>query len=205
MKPYNSKLKMVIMGDTNVGKTSIITRISKDTFGDALLTIGASFLTYDYNYIRYEIWDTAGSEKFLALSPMYSRGSHISLLVYDLSNLESINRLQKYFKIIEHNTCNQSKIIVIGNKLDLINVKDLLQTQKNIVDKIKNMTSLKIETFLYVSAKNCDNIDVLNNTFTKIGESLALNSMLSIDKNIIYLDDMVDSTAIDNAYFDCGC
>jgi Ras-related protein Rab-22 len=121
--------KVVLLGESGVGKTSIISRFINDTFEEGLVTTtGASyagkdmeFKDYQNQVIRFEIWDTAGQEKYRSLAQIFYKDAAIAILVYDITNEESFEEIQKYW----YNQLKEcaSKDIIIGlaaNKCDLI-------------------------------------------------------------------------------------
>ena len=138
--------KLVIMGESGVGKTSFALRLVKNEFYDNVeSTIGGAFFTYciDHNNTKYkfEIWDTAGQEKYRSLAPMYYRGAKVALIFYSITSAKSfdiavewINELKRY--------SNNTIIIVIGNKSDLshlrqVNYETALETITSKMDNIK--------------------------------------------------------------------
>ena len=96
--------KVVLIGESGVGKTSIINRYISDTFSSVLTaTPGASFTNKkifmkDYNQsIKYEIWDTAGQEKYRALAKVFYKNASVCILVYDICRKESFENLKNYW------------------------------------------------------------------------------------------------------------
>lgn len=166
----STKLKTVFVGNTSTGKTSIITRLLRNEFTTTDSTIGSSFFVLDNEDIRYEIWDTAGGERFMALAPMYSRNSHIMIMVYDLDDLSTIDRLQYYFNMIEK-FIRMPKIIVIGNKTDLVSEKYLDHIKTFNMRKIENMTKEPLE-FIYTSAKTGNGIAEFRQLLMSYGDML---------------------------------
>uniref|UniRef100_A0A6B2LHQ4 Uncharacterized protein n=1 Tax=Arcella intermedia TaxID=1963864 RepID=A0A6B2LHQ4_9EUKA len=115
--------KIVLLGDTGVGKTSIALRFTNDTFQPRTNpTIGASFLmksmTVDDRKLKLQIWDTAGQERFRSLAPMYYRGASAALLVYDLTSPFSFNKVKEWVNELKINVPDDIIIVVVGNKLD---------------------------------------------------------------------------------------
>jgi len=117
--------KVVMLGASGVGKSSLVLRFVLDKFSDATeATIGAAFLTKsivceDYT-LKFEIWDTAGQERFKSLAPMYYRNSRVAIVVYDVSNPESFEKAKEWieeFRAAEQNT--ERVIALVGNKADL--------------------------------------------------------------------------------------
>ena len=103
--------KVVLIGESGVGKTSIIARYMTNTFSTTLTTTaGANFTTKtvfleeENQSIKYEIWDTAGQEKFRSIVKNYYIGSTAAILVYDITNRESFNKVVNYWykEIKEH-------------------------------------------------------------------------------------------------------
>ena len=116
--------KIVLLGESSVGKSSISIRFSKDQFSDFQeSTIGAAFLTKtmtqsDGDSIRFEIWDTAGQERYHSLAPMYYRGAKASIVVYSITSKESFERAKLWVSELKHN-CDNMVICLMGNKSDL--------------------------------------------------------------------------------------
>lgn len=116
--------KTVIIGHFSVGKTSIIQKFVTNKFNDnEEPTIGAAFLTKtiqsDSTTYKYEIWDTAGQERYRTLVPMYYRGAHVALIVFDVTNKDSFNDAKMWIKTLEKENEDFVKIL-IGNKSDLV-------------------------------------------------------------------------------------
>lgn len=98
------QLKLVLIGDSSVGKSSILLRFTDDTFSDKhSATIGVDFKTRDMQFrgklIRTTVWDTAGQEKFRAMTSSYYRGAHGIVLVYDVTNRESFVHVSDWLKV----------------------------------------------------------------------------------------------------------
>jgi small GTP-binding protein len=96
--------KVVLLGESGVGKTCIISRFINDTFDDgSVTTTGASYVSKnmlfnDYNQVlNFEIWDTAGQEKYRSLTSIFYKDASIAILVYDITNEDSFEELQKYW------------------------------------------------------------------------------------------------------------
>ncbi|XP_052282122.1 uncharacterized protein LOC127879382 isoform X2 [Dreissena polymorpha] len=94
------KLKVVLIGDISVGKTSIALRFVSNSFQDGYrATIGATYISktavIDDDVICFQIWDTAGQERYKSLVPMYLRGAHIAFIVYDVTEREPVTLAQE--------------------------------------------------------------------------------------------------------------
>ena len=121
-------LKVIILGDTGVGKTSLMNQfVNKKFSGQYKATIGADFLTkevmVDDRLVTMQIWDTAGQERFQSLGVAFYRGADCCVLVYDVNvakTFDSLNSWREEF-LIQANPKNRENFpfVVIGNKIDL--------------------------------------------------------------------------------------
>ncbi len=167
-KSYGRGFKLTFLGDSTVGKSSILERIHRGTFDrhkDS--TIGAAYVTHTCNDILLNIWDTAGQERFMSLIPMYYRDADIVLLVFDLNNEYTIDRVEHYMVELSNRKNDLYKCIVVGNKSDLVD-----QTEQDILDrKIKkiadNHPRINVVEYIYTSAKTNKNINELIDTITE--------------------------------------
>lgn len=164
----NHNIKVTLLGESSVGKTSIILRLKYGTFKDQIeSTIGASFYVIDYNGIKYDVFDCAGQERFRSLLPMYYRNSKILLLVFDVSNLDTLKKFDRFLRGASEHITNAYRVIIIGNKIDLVDKNKL-----HIVDKmVKNMTrEYDICEYVYTSARTGENFDNLLNVMHYCGQ-----------------------------------
>jgi len=118
-------LKVVLVGDTKVGKSCILSRFVQGTFDRNMpATIGAAFLskviTTSNGPVRLQLWDTAGQEKFRSLAPMYYRSSSVAVLVYDVTSKSSLTNLEDWSAEIADKAPHNIKLVVIGNKSDMV-------------------------------------------------------------------------------------
>jgi len=116
--------KVVLLGEGCVGKTSLMLRYVQNQFNDKhLTTIQASFLskklTVDGVRVNLAIWDTAGQEKFHALGPIYYRDSNGAILVYDITDRDSFDRVQNWVKELRKMLGEGIVLVIAGNKCDL--------------------------------------------------------------------------------------
>jgi Ras-related protein Rab-1A len=166
MIDYDYLFKLLIIGDSSVGKSSILLRFADDRFTESFLsTIGVDFkirtLTIDNKTIKLQIWDTAGQERFKTITNAYYRGSHGIIIVYDITNLESFNNVARWLEDIHRYTSNTAYKILIGNKSDLLEKREVdYNTAKQFADQ-------KGITFLETSAKNSNNVQELFLDMTK--------------------------------------
>ncbi|KAI6234519.1 Ras-related protein Rab-18 [Aphelenchoides fujianensis] len=117
-------LKILIVGESGVGKSSLMLRFVDDTFDPELAaTIGVDFrvttMNIDGNVVKLAIWDTAGQERFRTLTPSYYRGGQGIVCVYDVSNRATFDRLEHWILETEtYCTKNDAVKILVGNKID---------------------------------------------------------------------------------------
>ena len=127
--------KIILIGDTGVGKTNIVTRYTKNKFSTTLKpTIGVEFYTKLQNFKTLknkqkqktlQIWDTAGQERFRGMAGSYYRRALGVLLVYDITNKKSFENLPKWLKEIKAYTNPKTEISLIGNKCDLVKEREV--------------------------------------------------------------------------------
>ena len=150
--------KVVIVGDSGVGKTNLIGRYLKNEYKqDTKATVGVEFgeKKYDINglKIKAQLWDTAGQERYKAITSMYYKGAKGSLIVFDLSSKPTFVNAEKWYNEIKKATDPSINLILVGNKSDL---KDKRQvTSEDGENKAKEMGIAYMET----SALNSENVD----------------------------------------------
>uniref|UniRef100_F1L4K2 Ras-related protein Rab-21 n=1 Tax=Ascaris suum TaxID=6253 RepID=F1L4K2_ASCSU len=116
--------KVVLLGEGAVGKSSLMLRYVENKFNPRhISTIQASFLckkiVVDGNAVILNIWDTAGQEKFHALGPIYYRDSHGALLIYDITDLHSFEKVKSWVKELRRILGESVVLLIVGNKTDL--------------------------------------------------------------------------------------
>jgi small GTP-binding protein len=121
--PYDTETKIVLIGKSSVGKTSIVSyAISNSPASDLQPTIGASFSTKAHDYegrtVLVQIWDTAGHERFRSMTPLYFRGARVVLIVFALNDTSSFDEVVDWSNTVNDHVPDVAKILV-GNKLDL--------------------------------------------------------------------------------------
>ena len=156
---FDEKIKIMIIGETETGKTSLISRYCKNEFkgGSYLSTIGIDFqiknLVLDSKRIRLQIWDTAGQERFRNIAKSYFHSSDGFIIVYDISNIDSFDRLDYWIDEIKTNSQEITKMVLVGNKCDIIEERKIPKEDGQEFAKNKKIK------FFEVSAKEGININ----------------------------------------------
>ncbi|XP_010780635.1 ras-related protein Rab-20 [Notothenia coriiceps] len=112
-------VKLVLLGDMNVGKTSLLHRYTERKFKDTVSTVGGAFFLKQWGPYNISIWDTAGREQFHGLGSMYCRGAAAVILTYDVSNWQSLAELEERFLSLTDTANHDCIYALVGNKADL--------------------------------------------------------------------------------------
>jgi len=155
---YDYLFKLLLIGDSGVGKSCLLLRFADDTYTESYIsTIGVDFkirtIELDGKTIKLQIWDTAGQERFRTITSSYYRGAHGIIVVYDVTDLESYNNVKQWLHEIDRYACENVNKLLVGNKSDLQG-KRAVETK----DAAEFADSLGIE-FLETSAKNATNVE----------------------------------------------
>jgi small GTP-binding protein len=166
--------KLVILGDTAVGKSCVVLRYVRDDFCEFQeSTIGAAFLSHtaelDSESVKFEIWDTAGQERYRSLAPMYYRGATAAVIVYDITNRESFSGAKSWVGELERRSGSDIVIALAGNKSDMETKRDIEFEEVAAYAQENNLLHFE------VSAKTGSNIKEL---FTEIAIKIPKTSPL---------------------------
>lgn len=161
MQRTQEKFKVVIVGDTFTGKTSIINRACFDTapLEDEQTTIGAKTTEYTSkleNGCTLCIWDTAGQERYRSIVPMYFRDARLIIIVFDITKRQTFEDLPFWLSSIKDSVGQKVPILFIGNKLDLIDERNVSQMEAR--KWSENLTGHKIVAYMETSAKTGEGI-----------------------------------------------
>ena len=188
-------IKIVTLGDSMVGKTSIVYRYFENKFNESQLsTIGIDFKT---KYIKVRdasvkvlIWDTAGQEKFRNIAKQYYQGANGVLLVFDVSDRKSFERIGYWLnEIKENNKIDSMYVVIVANKIDLVEKRIISREEAEKYAEKNNIS------YFEVSAKTGEGVaEMFNNitkgTIDKIFNESQNQSILEDRKQIFsYLDD----------------
>uniref|UniRef100_A0AAY4BDA0 small monomeric GTPase n=1 Tax=Denticeps clupeoides TaxID=299321 RepID=A0AAY4BDA0_9TELE len=151
-------LKILIIGESGVGKSSLLLRFTDDTFDpDQAATIGVDFkvktIAIDGNRAKLAIWDTAGQERFRTLTPSYYRGAQGVILVYDVTKRDTFSKLDNWLNELEtYCTRNDLVKMLVGNKIDKVGVRE--------VDRNEGLKFARKHSMLFIeaSAKTRDGV-----------------------------------------------
>ncbi|KAF0976002.1 hypothetical protein FDP41_004357 [Naegleria fowleri] len=171
------KFKLVVLGESSVGKTSLVIRLDKNCFFQYQeSTIGAAFstqfITVGDRVIKFEVWDTAGQERYKSLAPMYYRGSECAIVVYDITNMESFHRAKYWVKELQRQSQTNMVIALAGNKLDL-------QDEKRQVDHSFAQAYAEDNGLIFMETSAKENINV-----REVFETLARKMPLREDTRV---------------------
>ena len=164
---YDFIFKVLLLGNSDVGKSSLILRYVDQVWSDNFVpTIGVDFkvktLELDNKNIKMQIWDTAGQERFRNVIASYFRGSHGILLLYDITNKDSFKNLESWLIEIEKNASPNVLKILIGNKNDLENDRDIKYEEGQAFANRNGMQ------FIETSAKMNTNVNEAFETLAKL-------------------------------------
>lgn len=155
---YDYLIKLLLIGDSGVGKSCLLLRFSDDSFTPSFITtIGIDFkirtIELDGKKIKLQIWDTAGQERFRTITTAYYRGAMGILMVYDVTDEKSFVNIRNWMRNIEQHASEDVNKLLVGNKCDL-NEKRMVE-----FDRGKALADeCKIE-FVETSAKTSSNVD----------------------------------------------
>ena len=123
-KAYDYLFKLLLIGESGVGKTCVLFRFSDDAFNSSFIsTIGIDFkirtIELEDKKIKLQIWDTAGQERFRTITTAYYRGAMGIMIVYDITNPKSFENVKNWIKNIEENASDDVELMLLGNKCDM--------------------------------------------------------------------------------------
>ena len=187
-------IKLLTLGETEVGKTSIVLRYSDDKFHDnKIATIGIDFkikiIKKGNEKIKVSIYDTAGQERFKNIVKHYYKGANGVLLIYDITKRDTFEKLEFWLEDLKENSDNLNNLFIylIGNKNDLEERREVDFEEANNFAKEKNIP------YIEVSAKTGNNIkklfdEMIKGTLTKIITNEKKENNLSNSINLSFLE-----------------
>ncbi|OHT06967.1 Ras-related protein Rab-5B [Tritrichomonas foetus] len=147
--------KVVVVGDTQVGKTAIVNKYNNIVDGAQETTVAANSIKcvvpLDGEEVSLSVWDTAGQENFKCLLPMYSRGAQVGLVVFDINRPETFSHLDEWIRYLTDQ--GECSIVIVANKSDLEHKVDL--------DDVQSFARARGYEYYQTSALTGDGIDLL--------------------------------------------
>jgi small GTP-binding protein len=212
------EIKLVMIGDSSVGKTSIVTRLVFDKFKtDNTSTIGGAFnvltkKTSNNEVFKFQIWDTAGQDRFRSLVPMYVQRCNLVFFVFDITFLDSFNAIKNYWYKFVTSIEPNTEIILIGNKSDLESKRQVLNS-----DAEEYAEHIGVP-YLECSAMNISNMDELealmitaaqkikkrksgnNNDNNDNNDNNNNNNNININNNVVDTIEINEDKTVDRIY-----
>ncbi|XP_030639929.1 ras-related protein Rab-8A-like isoform X2 [Chanos chanos] len=157
-KTYDYLFKLLLIGDSGVGKTCVLFRFSEDSFNTSFIsTIGIDFkirtIDVDGKRIKLQIWDTAGQERFRTITTAYYRGAMGIMLVYDITSEKSFDNIKNWIKNIEEHASADVVKMLLGNKCDMNSSRQVS------VQRGEQLAAERGITFMETSAKADINVE----------------------------------------------
>jgi len=154
---YDYLFKLLLIGDSGVGKSSLLLRFSDDTWTDKYIsTIGVDFkiktINLDHKLVKLQIWDTAGQERFRTITSSYYRGAHGIIIVYDVTDKITFTNIKNWLQEIERYAGTNVLKLLVGNKID----RPSRDVETAVGEEFAKSLGM---TFLETSAKNRTNVE----------------------------------------------
>ncbi|KAI9286044.1 small GTPase [Umbelopsis sp. AD052] len=156
---YDYLFKVVLIGDSGVGKTNLLSRFTRNEFNlESKSTIGVEFATrsiqVDSKTIKAQIWDTAGQERYRAITSAYYRGAVGALLVYDIAKHATYENVTRWLKELRDHADSNIVIMLVGNKSDLRHLRAVP------TDEAKQFAADNGLSFIETSALDSSNVEL---------------------------------------------
>lgn len=165
-KSYDSIMKILLVGDSGVGKSCLLVRFVEDKFSPSFITtIGIDFKikTVDINgkKIKLQLWDTAGQERFRTITTAYYRGAMGIILVYDVTDERTFSNIKQWLSTVNQHANDEAQLLLVGNKSDM-DTRAVTYEQGEALSKELGLP------FVEASAKNDDNVNEIFFTLAKL-------------------------------------
>ena len=175
---YDFLFKLILIGDSSVGKSNILLKYLKGEFDpNSKATVGVEFGTKNIEIknkkVKIQIWDTAGQERYRSITSAYYKGAKGAFIVYDITRKNTFDNIDKWISDLKTNGDKNIAIVLIGNKSDLEDKREVSNE-----DGIKKSEEFKI-AFMETSALNGDN---LNNAFDELLEQIYQNNCANVEQ-----------------------
>lgn len=155
---YDFLFKVVLIGDSGVGKSNLLSRFTRNEFNlESKSTIGVEFATrsiqVDNKTIKAQIWDTAGQERYRAITSAYYRGAVGALLVYDIAKHMTYENVERWLKELRDHADSNIVIMLVGNKSDLRHLRSVP------TEEAKYFSERNTLSFIETSALDSNNVE----------------------------------------------
>ncbi|KAI5954834.1 SEC4 [Candida theae] len=159
-KAYDSIMKLLLVGDSGVGKSCLLLRFVEDKFNPSFITtIGIDFkirtIESKGKKIKLQVWDTAGQERFRTITTAYYRGAMGIVIIYDVTDSRSFENVENWFQTVSQHANEDAQIFLVGNKCD-----DDVNRQVS-KEQGEDLASKLHVPFLEASAKSNENVDAI--------------------------------------------
>ncbi|KAG2332734.1 hypothetical protein Bca52824_003914 [Brassica carinata] len=174
---YDYLFKVVLTGDSGVGKSNLLSRFTKNDFShDSRSTIGVEFATrsiqVDDKIVKAQIWDTAGQERYRAITSAYYRGAVGALLVYDVTRHVTFENVERWLKELRNHTDANIVIMLVGNKADLRHLRAIP------TEEVKAFAERENTFFMETSALEALNVEkAFTEVLTQIYRVVSKNAL----------------------------
>ena len=192
---YDYLFKIVLIGDSGVGKSNLLSRFTRNEFDlESRTTIGVEFATrsipIDNKTIKAQIWDTAGQERFRAITNAYYRGAVGALLVYDIAKHMTYENVERWLKELKDHADTNIVVMLVGNKCDLRHLRAVP------TEEAKEFAEKNQLFFIETSALDSTNVEeafksIVNEIFQLVHIQRQTDSPDGMDK-AIEIDKLVD-------------
>jgi len=180
---YDYLFKVVLIGDSGVGKSNLLSRFTRNEFNlESKSTIGVEFatrsITVDNKTIKAQIWDTAGQERYRAITSAYYRGAVGALLVYDIAKHLTYENVERWLKELRDHADANIVIMLVGNKSDLRHLRAVLTEEASAYAETSSLS------FIETSALDSTNVETaFTNILTEIYHIVSQRQLDSRDED----------------------
>ena len=176
---YDFLMKLILVGDSGVGKTNILSKYLKNNFDpDSKATVGVEFGTknieIDNKKIKVQIWDTAGQERYKSITSTYYKGAKGAFIVYDITRKSTFDNIDKWIGDLKNNGDENMIVYLVGNKSDLNDMREVRKDEAMTKSEKYNIA------FSETSALYGDNIHKI---FQDLMEKVYINFYRNVNTN----------------------
>ncbi len=176
---YDYLFKMVLIGDSGVGKSNLLSKFTRNEFNlDSKSTIGVEFATKrvvcEGATLKTQIWDTAGQERYRAITSAYYRGALGALLVFDITKAATFTNVERWLTELREQVDSKTVVVLVGNKCDLSNLRSVSEAQARLFAEQHALS------YIETSALDGSNVETAFNNI--ISEIYSINKAIPLTK-----------------------